>query len=62
VYLEDGEMINRKMVAEGYAYEYTYMTPYRYQKDFRNLQRLAQTSKRGLWADTTCAGSKQFPN
>jgi micrococcal nuclease len=62
VYLEDGQMINRKMVAEGYAYEYTYMTPYRYQKDFRNLQRLAQTSKRGLWADTTCAGSKQFPN
>ena len=60
VYLEDGQMINRKMVAEGYAYEYTYMTPYRYQKDFRDLQRLAQTSKRGLWAEDTCNGSKNL--
>jgi micrococcal nuclease len=60
VYLEDGQMINRKMVAEGYAYEYTYMTPYLYQKDFRNLQRLAQSAKRGLWAESTCNGSKLF--
>jgi micrococcal nuclease len=62
VYLEDGEMLNRKMVAEGYAYEYTYMTPYRYQKEFRDLQRLAQSAKRGLWAEDTCNGSKKFQN
>lgn len=61
VYLEDGEMVNRKMVAEGYAYEYTYMTPYKYQKEFRNLQRLAQSAKRGLWSDSTCNGSKNMP-
>jgi micrococcal nuclease len=60
VYLEDGQMINRKMVAEGYAYEYTYLTPYRYQREFRDLQRLAQGAKRGLWAPDTCDGSKQF--
>jgi micrococcal nuclease len=60
VYLEDGEMINRKMIAEGYAYEYTYLTPYRFQKDFRDVQRLAQASSRGLWAESTCNGSKQF--
>lgn len=60
VYLEDGEMINRKMVAEGYAYEYTYLTPYRYQKEFRELQTLAQSSKRGLWSESTCNGSKKF--
>jgi micrococcal nuclease len=58
VYLEDGQMLNRKMVAEGYAYEYTYMLPYRYQKEFRQLQTLARTSERGLWAPNTCAGSK----
>ncbi len=58
VYLEDGEMINRKMVAEGYAYEYTYMTPYKYQKEFRDLQNLARTSGRGLWSKDTCNGSK----
>jgi micrococcal nuclease len=61
VYLEDGEMLNRKMIAEGYAYEYTYMTPYKYQKEFRGLQKLAQTSGRGLWAQDTCAGSKDMP-
>ncbi|MFA5131911.1 MAG: thermonuclease family protein [Candidatus Paceibacterota bacterium] len=58
VYLEDGEMINRKMIAEGYAYEYTYMTPYKYQREFRELQTLARTSARGLWAPETCNGSK----
>jgi micrococcal nuclease len=60
VYLEDGEMLNRKMVAEGYAYEYTYLKPYKYQKEFRELQTLARTSARGLWAPTTCAGSKDL--
>jgi micrococcal nuclease len=62
VYLEDEQMVNRKMVAEGYAYEYTYMTPYRYQKDFRDAQRLAQSAGRGLWSESTCNGSKQFSN
>ncbi len=60
VYLEDGQMINRKMVAEGYAYEYTYMTPYKYQREFRELQKLAQSAKRGLWAENTCNGSVNF--
>ncbi len=58
VYLEDGQMLNRKMVAEGYAYEYTYMIPYKYQREFRDLQKLAQSSKRGLWSDDTCSGKK----
>ena len=58
VYLEDGEMLNRKMIAEGYAYEYTYMTPYRYQAEFREIQTLAKTSNRGLWAPNTCNGQK----
>jgi micrococcal nuclease len=55
VYLEDGQMLNRKMLAEGYAYEYTYNTPYRYQKEFRSLVELARTSERGLWAKNACA-------
>lgn len=59
VYLEGGEMINRKLVAEGYAYEYTYLTPYRYQKEFKELQRLAKSSNRGLWAEESCNGSKK---
>lgn len=62
VFLEDGQMLNRKMVAEGYAYEYTYMTPYKYQKEFRELQTFARTSGRGLWAESTCNGSKTLNN
>jgi micrococcal nuclease len=58
VYLEDGEMLNRKMIAEGYAYEYTYMKPYIYQEEFRQLQTLARTSERGLWSKDTCNGIK----
>lgn len=58
VYLEDGQMLNRKMIAEGYAYEYTYMTPYMYQAEFRELQNFARASNRGLWAPDTCNGKK----
>lgn len=56
VYLEDGQMLNRKMIAEGYAYEYTYMAPYKYQADFREVQNLARVSSRGLWAKDSCNG------
>ncbi|HCC06139.1 TPA: nuclease [Candidatus Nomurabacteria bacterium] len=58
VYLEDGQMLNRKMIADGYAYEYTYMTPYKYQKEFRDVQTLARVSARGLWAPESCNGKK----
>lgn len=58
VYLEDGQMLNRKMLAEGYAYEYTYGTPYKYQQEFRELVALARTSGRGLWSTNTCDGKK----
>lgn len=58
VYLEDEQMINRKMIAEGYAYEYTYMTPYKYQREFRGLQNFARANEYGLWSINTCNGSK----
>jgi micrococcal nuclease len=62
VYLEDGQMVNRKMVAEGYAYEYSYLTPYKYRDEFRELQALARTSGRGLWNPDTCSGNRFFSN
>lgn len=58
VYLEDNQMLNRKMIADGYAYEYTYLKPYKYQKEFRELQTLARTSARGLWSPDSCSGKK----
>lgn len=56
VYLEDGTNFNKLMIEEGYAYEYTYNTPYKYQSDFKLAQQKAEKEKRGLWADDACAG------
>ena len=58
VYIDDGQMLNRKMIAEGYAYEYTYDGAYKYQKDFKDLQRYAKNNSKGLWASSTCNGVK----
>ena len=58
VYTEDGVMFNKQMIEEGYAYEYTYRYPYKYQKDLKAAERDARTHERGLWAATTCGGSK----
>lgn len=58
IYLEDGQMLNRKMISEGYAYEYTYANPYKYQDDFLDLQNFARIENRGLWNTATCNGLK----
>ena len=55
VYTVDGQMINRKLIANGYAYEYTYDHPYKYQKEFKSLQGFARNEKRGLWAVGVCS-------
>lgn len=55
VYTLDGIMINKLLVDEGYAHEYTYMSnPYKYQKEFRQAQNSARDNKRGLWGDNIC--------
>jgi micrococcal nuclease len=56
VWLPDGRLYNWVMVAEGYAHEYTYDLPYRYQDEFKAAERAADSGNRGLWAPTTCAG------
>lgn len=58
VYLPDGRSFNELMIREGYAYEYTYHTPYRYQQEYKAAERDAQANMRGLWASTTCNGFK----
>lgn len=54
VYNENAEMLNRKLLANGYAYEYTYNVPYKYQKEFKSLEEFARNQKRGLWASSAC--------
>lgn len=56
IYLEDGTFFNELMIKEGYAFEYTYDTPYKYQEQFKEAENHARTNKLGLWANETCAG------
>ncbi len=51
VYVGD-VLVNRELVAQGFAYEYTYRVPYQYQKEFRSLQTRAREAQTGLWSDT----------
>ncbi len=49
VYTEDGLFFNKEMIEQGFAHEYTYSTPYKYQTEFKNAQKEAQEAKEGLW-------------
>jgi micrococcal nuclease len=57
IYLESGLFYNKYMVEQGYAHEYTYGTPYKYQTEFKTAQTSAQTNKLGFWATNTCNGN-----
>lgn len=54
VYLPNGTSFNKRMIEEGYAYEYTYRLPYKYQREFKQAQYDAKRAGRGLWADGVC--------
>ena len=54
VWLPDGRLFNEEMIAEGYAYEYTYDLPYKYQARFDAAEAAARENERGLWAPGVC--------
>ena len=54
VFLDDGTNINKKLIEEGYAYEYTYERPYKFQSEFKTAQHDAEQQKKGLWAPGVC--------
>jgi len=62
VFLEDGTNFNKLMISEGYAHEYTYNTPYKYQSEFKQAQKEAEASKVGLWADNACPTGTSQPS
>lgn len=55
----DGTNFDELMVREGYAREYTYHVPYKYQSEFKSAERQAREGKRGLWADGVCSNSSK---
>lgn len=58
VFLEDGTNFNLYIIREGYAYEYTYDLPYKYQAEFKQAQVTAQLNKNGLWSPGACEEKK----
>lgn len=48
--------VNEWLVRHGYAREFTYNAPYRYQADFQAAEAAARAGGRGLWAAETCGG------
>jgi len=61
VFNEHGQNINLEMIKLGYAFEYTYSKPYKYQSEFKLAEKSAQTSKLGLWNQNTCNGTRIIP-
>ena len=53
VFLDD-ENINLSLIKNGYAYEYTYNVPYKYQAEFKAAQKYAEENEKGLWAPNAC--------
>lgn len=56
VWLADGRLFEQVMIGEGYAHEYTYDLPYRYQDLLIGAERAARNTDRGLWSPETCHG------
>jgi len=57
VWLSDDQLVNLQLIEEGYAREYTYDNPYRYQHTFQAAQADAVHAGRGLWSPTACGGA-----
>lgn len=55
VYLEDGTLVNKKLIEEGFGFEYTYQIPYKFQAEFKMVQKQAESKKVGMWAEGACA-------
>jgi len=54
VFLEDGTNFNKWLIENGYAHEYTYLLPYKYQLEFKNAEDYARRNNKGLWSPTAC--------
>ncbi len=58
-YRADGLFFNKSMVSDGYAYEYTYDKPYKYQAEFKAAQQAAKAAEKGLWSPSTFDGKAE---
>ncbi|MDP9317285.1 MAG: thermonuclease family protein [Chloroflexota bacterium] len=59
VWLPDGKLYNLEMIIGGFAHEYTYETPYKYQAVFKKEEAAARERGWGFWAVTSCNGNTE---
>ncbi len=51
--------INERMIADGYAFEYTYDKAYQYQLNFKEAEKKAKDGGLGMWSTSTCFGDRK---
>jgi micrococcal nuclease len=56
--LPDGSNVAELMLRDGFAYEYTYDSAYKYQEVFKNAEQDARDNESGLWSRETCGGNR----
>lgn len=54
VFRDDNMLVNKFMLQNGFAYEYTYNKPYKYQDDFKRDESYAKENEIGLWSEEFC--------
>lgn len=47
------------MIADGYAFEYTYSTKYKYQSEYKSNEKTANDADLGMWSVSTCNGDRK---
>jgi len=58
IYLPDGTNLNLYMIREGFAHEYTFALPYKYQAEFKQAEIDARNNGKGLWSPAACSSNK----
>lgn len=59
VYLDDGTLLNKKIIEEGYGHAYTRF-PFKYMDDFRAAECEARKTGKGLWRTSANATRKEI--
>jgi micrococcal nuclease len=54
VFVNEGVDFGKLMITQGYAHEYTYDLPYKYQKEYVASEKRANEEKIGLWDISVC--------
>lgn len=61
VWIDGGAIdFGKFMIGAGYASEYTYNLPYKYQNEYKQAEKVAREANKGLWADGACVESEDI--